>query len=110
MTAKYNPVVDTLVADLIKIGVQGVMKYLISRFVFFSLPIINPIMGYLVGKILEYAFQYTELGIYFIYVDAHINAEKKDYLDASQKYQSEPTEENKKALMDASRNLIRFNR
>lgn len=89
-----------------------VMNYLISQASFFSLPIVNPIVGFLVEKVFEIAVKYGELLAYGLYID-HVTAEQAaKFADLELKKQNLKTDEekaaNEKAIIDAARALIKF--
>ncbi len=41
--------------------------------------LLNPIFGFLVGKVLEIAIRETEIGLFFLYIDLRVNAQGKEF-------------------------------
>jgi hypothetical protein len=68
---------------IVEVGKKGVMMWLTSQSKFFAAPFINPIVGFIVGKILEVAFKYTSLGVYILKVNNRVDKEAVEFKSAA---------------------------
>ncbi len=108
--------VAAIKSALVQAGKKLVMEWLVSRFPFFSLGLVNPLMAMLVGKILEIAFTQTELGLYIGYVNLKTTRQGQEFEAAalaSYKVQKSGSPKEKqdaeKALIDHFRIFVKFN-
>lgn len=73
--------------------------------------IFNPVLGFIVGKVLELAIEKTELGLFFLYTDLRTSAEgRKFYAAAKAHYYGKPAEKVllEKDLIAAFKPLAKF--
>lgn len=111
---------DDFISDLketaIDLGVSGVMAYLtLQAPIFTKIPILGALIKAIVRKVLEIAVKYTELGAYFVYVDAYTAQQAKDFKEASAaleaaklKGNKDEIEKAKQAKIDRARVLIKL--
>ena len=92
------------------------MDFLISKAPFLALPVVNPILGLIVGEILSIAIKESAIGIYFAYTDMRVGKQGQDFEAAAlrnQAAQASGTKEEKaaaeKALIDSLRAFGRIN-
>lgn len=109
-----DQIIDQLKSSLIKIGVQEVMKALVSRLPFLAAWGINPIVTWLVGKVVKVLVNETEIGAFYIYQTMRTTAQAKEFEKAAIALQNAVTPEEKvraeKAKIDAARALIKLTR
>lgn len=70
----------------------------------------NPILGFVVGKVLEIAIRETEIGLFFLYIDLRTSTQGRDFekymrlnLDAQKNGTPEQKAKAEKELKDAFR-------
>lgn len=107
--------VEILKSAALSAGKKMVMSYLVTRVPFFALPIVNPILGFVVGSILEIAIRETEMGAFFLYIDLRTSAQGRAFEKAALKnyeVQKNGTPQEKadaeKELIDSFRTLVKF--
>lgn len=71
--------IEVLKSAFLTAGKNAVMKYLVSRFSFFSLKIINPITAMIVEKLIMILIENAEMGIFFLYTDFRVSEQGKDF-------------------------------
>lgn len=94
--------------SVIKLGVDAVCTYLYAQLPFLNLPVVKQITRMIVNVVIETLVKYTEIGLYFAYVDIAVAKQAADYREAALKHKENPTHETQQAKIDAARNLIRF--
>lgn len=78
-----NNYVDLVKSTALDLGSRFVMQYLLAKFPFLALPIINPIAGFLVGYVLKIAIKETEMGAFFLFIDTRTNKQGIAFVDAA---------------------------
>lgn len=96
-------------------GSRSVMAYLASQSSFFTLPIVNPVVGFFVSTIIRIALERGELALFFYYIDMRVSRQGREFEEAAVKNleaQKNGTDEEKKIaeknLVDKFRALTRF--
>lgn len=75
--------VASVKSAFVTIGKDAVMKLLIQKVPFLSLPFLNPLASMLVGWILTQVVDATETGLFFLYIDMRVNTQAKDFEQAA---------------------------
>lgn len=96
-------------------GKKAVIASLKSRFPFFALPIVSPILGWIVTSVLTEAILQTEFGLFFSYIDMRTMQQGRDFEAAAlanyraQKFGTAQEKKNAEALLiDRFRALAKF--
>jgi hypothetical protein len=91
------------------------MQFLVAKIPFLALPIINPIVGFIVGYVLQIAIKQTEMGAFFLYIDTRTNKQGVAFMESAIKnriaQQSGTAEEKinaEKNLIDSFRSFVKF--
>lgn len=93
--------IGLLKSIVLKAGKKAVIEYVVSRFAFFSLPIINPLLGLVVGKILEILIDKTEVAAFFLYIDFRTSLQGREFEKAALAYfEFKGDDKHKKVLED----------
>lgn len=76
--------VEQLKSTFLSLGKQQVLKLLLAQLPAkltsgFIGSLLNPILGFLVGKILEIAIREAEIGAFFLYIDMRVKGQGKDF-------------------------------
>lgn len=111
--------VELLKSAALSMGKKAVMEYLRAHlpklFAGFLGKIANPIIGYLVGVVLEIAVRETEMGLFFLYVDLRTSAQGKDFekqmranLEAQKTGDLAKIAKAEKELIDAFKAFVKF--
>jgi hypothetical protein len=107
--------VEMIKSAALTAGKKAVMQKLVAKIPFLSVPLINPIIGYIAGLVLETAIRETEMGLFFLYVDLRLNAQAKDFEAAAlknMKAQMSGSDDEKKIaekeLIDSFRAFVKF--
>lgn len=74
---------EAIKSAALKMGDKLVMDYLVAQIPFFSWPLINPIVGFIVTTILKIAIRETEFGLFFTYIDLRTQSQSKDFESAA---------------------------
>lgn len=75
--------VDSVKRSFIAIGKDAVMKELLLKVPFLSLPVLNPFAALIVTWILTNIVNMTETGIFFLYIDMRVNSQAKEFEEAA---------------------------
>lgn len=77
--------------------------------------ILTPVLGFIVGKVLEIAIHETEIGLFFLYIDLRTSAQGRDFektmranLDAQKNGTLEQKDQAEKDLKDAFKAFIKL--
>lgn len=112
--------VELLKSTALSLGKQEVLPLLLSQLPSaltsgFIGTLLNPIFGFLVGKVLEIAIRETEIGAFFLYIDLRTSAQGREFEKAARENllkQKTGTPSEKaaaeKELKDAFRAFIKF--
>lgn len=82
------------------------MQFLVAKLPFLALPIINPIVGFVVGYILEVAIRQTEMGAFFLYIDTRTNKQGVAFMDAATRNRIAQQSGSPEEISHAEKNLI----
>ena len=94
-------------AAFLQVGKDIAMKFLVSRFPFMGWAIVNPILGFVIGQVLEALITRGEMMAFFGYIDWRTDKQGKAFEEAAAanaKAQNGGTDEEKRI---ARENLIR---
>ena len=61
--------------NLAALAKRQLLGWLVAKLPFFALPIINPIFGFLIGKLVDVLFKKTYLGGMLIYIRIDLNSD-----------------------------------
>lgn len=93
-----------------------VVNALASRIAFLAWPIVNPVLGFIVGTVLRTALTYSELGAYFFFVDKITKAQADDFikaridhLEALEKGDKDAIKQTEEEAIRRAKELIKFN-
>ena len=94
---------------------KQIMQGLVKRLALFGLPLVNPIVSFVVGWVLEIALEKTVLGLNLLWIEIENEREKRAYeeaFDDLKKLPQDPDpqelERQRKKFEDAARDLIRI--
>jgi len=112
---KTDVIDDLIKKALWSFVVTSVMSWLISRWAFIGLGFINPIVGYLVGKVVMIAMEHLARYVRFTAIDAEVAGDVREYnkavTDLAQKIDMgspEETQAAKEEFKKRAKELIRF--
>jgi len=71
--------VDSVKRSFITLGKDAVMRELLKKVPFLSLPVVNPFAVLIVTWILTKVTEMTETGIFFLYIDMRVNSQAKEF-------------------------------
>lgn len=84
MASSRDLYVEQLKSTFLALGKEQVLKLLLAQLparltTGFIGTLLNPIFGYLVGKVLEIAIREAEIGAFFLYIDLRVKGQAKDF-------------------------------
>lgn len=84
MASSRDEYVELLKSTALSMGKDAVLKLLLAQLPAkltsgFIGALLNPIFGFLVGKVLEIAIRETEIGAFFLYIDLRTSAQGKAF-------------------------------
>lgn len=112
--------VEQLKSTFLALGKQQVLPLLLAQLparltTGFLGSLINPILGFLVGKILEIAIRETEIGAFFLFIDMRVKGQSKDFeakmaahLEAQKSGDPARISKAEKELRDAFKALVKI--
>lgn len=112
--------VEQLKSTFLSLGKSQVLKLLLAQLptsltTGFVGSLLNPIFGFLVGKILEIAIRETEIGAFFLFIDMRVKGQSKDFeakmaahIEAQKSGDPVRISKAEKELKDAFRAFIRL--
>lgn len=71
--------VDSVKRSFVTLGKDAVMKALLQKVPFLSLPFFNPLAGMFITWVLTKVTELTETGIFFLYIDMRVNSQAKEF-------------------------------
>ena len=108
--------IETIKTAALNLGKRLVLEYLVKEFPLLGSRLLNPIVGYFVGVVLEIAIKKTELGVFFLFIDMRTSAQGRAFERsalANRQAQLTGTEEEKRhaeeALIRDFRAFAKFN-
>jgi hypothetical protein len=111
----YQSDIDMIKSVVFTMSTKSISAFIKAQIPFFNLPIISNILDMVIKQIMGIAIDKTELGAFFLYINFHVNAQGKDFLDAARKnaiIQQSGTPEEKanaeKNLINSARAFIKF--
>lgn len=109
----HQEYVDSLKASAIQIGKDILIREVKKRLPFLFIPILNPVMGYIIGKGVEILINHTEMAIFFFYIDMRVDKQAAVFSQAAvNNYNAQKTGsdyakmEAEKALIKSFRELV----
>lgn len=75
--------VDVIKTAALSMGKRLVIQAIVSKIPWLGNFIFGPIVGWIVGKVLEIAIQKTEMGLFFLYVDLRTSAQGREFQRAA---------------------------
>jgi hypothetical protein len=103
---KREEYLEIIKETLLKAVKKSFMEAVIKRLPFLALPVINPILGAIVGKVLEILLNETELRVSYLYTDFRVNQEAKSYIEMANGYKNGTVKE--KDLIDSFRKFVKL--
>jgi hypothetical protein len=107
--------VELIKSTALDLGQRFVMQYLVAKIPFLALPIVNPLVGFVVGWVLKIALRETEFGLFFLYIDTRTNKQGIAFVEAAVKnritQESGTVEERANAeseLINSFRSFVKF--
>ena len=103
--------VAAIIGAFVSAGKKLALEWLVARIPFFGWPVVNPIMGWIVGLVVEALANQAEMRTFFVYIDIRTNLQAKDFEKACEKLLKASPEEREKReqeLMVAFRQFARF--
>ena len=84
MASARDAYVEQLKSTFLALGKEQVLKLLLAQLPAkltsgFIGSLLNPILGFLVGKILEIAIREAEIGAFFLFIDMRVKSQGKDF-------------------------------
>lgn len=89
--------------------VSSLMALIVSKLPFLGLKFLNPIVGFLIEKIVEFIFEQTELAVAFMFIDMRTTLQGQNFTSAAIRYEKNKTPENEKLLNESLKALVNFN-
>ncbi len=77
--------IDIIKSAFLTAGKKAVVGFLVEKFAFFSLPIVNPLLKMVVEKILTILIQNAEMLAFFTYTDFRVAQQGKAFEEAALK-------------------------
>ncbi len=103
---------NALAAALLASVKQYVLKKLVTKLPILGSSLFSGLTGYVVGKILELAWEQTDLQLSLLKIESEVSKQSKNYATAKLWLENAKTPEDqeaaKKAVIDAARKFIRF--
>lgn len=90
------------------IAKEGSTKTIVSAIVAACPPLVifSPVLSFLIGLIIGYAVDKTEIAAFFKYIDLRTNAQASEYEKASNEYALAKKSGDKEKITNAEKNLI----
>lgn len=95
---EYLKSIEAVFIDQLK---KAAIRAIVTKLPFFALPIANPILCFIISKILDKAAKEAEIGIYFLYIDLRTNAQANKFSELALKYDQQRTLENETLMLNA---------
>lgn len=109
--------IETIKTTVLELAKKQALDYLVLKIPFVGLPIIHPIVGFIVGKFISLLIEKTVLGAGFLAIDLSLEKDTDRLNKAIEKAKEaiinddkEAIEKSSQEIVDASRKLIRFGR
>jgi hypothetical protein len=88
MPSSRDEYVELLKSTALSLGKREIMPLLLSQLpkaltTGFLGAVLSPVLGFIVGKVLEIAIRETEIGAFFLYIDLRTSAQGRDFEKAA---------------------------
>jgi hypothetical protein len=94
----YTSAIESAILNLLK---NAIITALVKRLPFLALPMINPLFGYVVAKVLQLGADEAKIRIFFIYTDLRTNLQASNFEKAALEYEASKTHENERKMLDS---------
>jgi hypothetical protein len=85
---------------------ESLIKAIVAKLPFLGSSILNPILAYVVGKILTIIFEETEMRIFFAYTDFRIGRQGQEFSNAITLFKK--GEINEQEFINSFRTLVKY--
>lgn len=107
-----DDVISSLRDASVKFAAEQAMKYIVTAIPLFGVPVLSPILAWVVGKVASVLVEKTELGLFFLRMNALTDAQAATYAAAQQKLQGATNDADRKkaedAVVAAARDLLKL--
>lgn len=104
--ANHQEYVDALKKSAVSTGKKALISYLSKKLPFLFIPVIGPIVGLLLGKVVEILVQETEFAIFFVYTDMRVDAQGRAFSNAAMRNYHAQTNGTPEEKLAAEKELI----
>lgn len=104
----YTIFVDAIFSFAMDQMKKGLIRYLIAKMPFLALSTFNPLLSYVVGKLIDKAALEGKIRVFFECSDFRIGTQARKFADAALVWHNQKTLENEKAAIDAFKKLGSF--
>lgn len=94
----YIKAIESVFLGILK---KSIINFLVRKLPFLALPALNPVLGYIVGKLLEVGMKEAELRTYFLYTDFRTNLQANKFSELALEWDKQRTPESEKKMLDA---------
>jgi putative Mn2+ efflux pump MntP len=120
MPSSRDEYVELLKSTALSLGKREIMPLLLSQLpkaltTGFLGAVLSPVLGFIVGKVLEIAIRETEIGAFFLYIDLRTSAQGRDFektmqanLDAQKNGTPDQKAKAEKELKDAFKAFVKL--
>lgn len=96
-----NEYVNILKTTAIKTITKQLIAYCIKKAPFLGMKFINPLLGYVLEKLVVYIVNESEMRLFFVYTDFRVASQSNTYVEAMEAYNANRSQENEAKLIDA---------
>jgi hypothetical protein len=104
----YTVYIDAIFSFAMDQMKKGLIRYLIAKMPFLALSTFNPLLAYVVGKLIDKAALEGKIRVFFEYSDLRCGSQARIFSDAALVWHNNKTLENEKAAIDAFKKLGSF--
>jgi hypothetical protein len=83
LKASHEEYVKTLKDAAARLAVDVLIREVSKRLPFLFVPVLNPIVTFLLKKVVEILFTQTEFAVFFAYIDMRVDAQGRKFISAA---------------------------
>jgi hypothetical protein len=95
---QYTSAIESAILHLLK---NAIITALVKRLPFLALPVINPLFGFIVAKVLQLGADQAKLRAFFIYTDLRTSAQASAFENDAIEFFKQRTPENEKIMLNS---------
>jgi hypothetical protein len=83
MPVSHQEYVDAIKNTAVSTGKKVLIEYLTKQFPYLFIPVLGPVVSFVIGKLVEILVRETEFAIFFKYIDLRVDSQGRAFSQAA---------------------------